>query len=154
MGAMVSYEVNRAARRLSGPPAFWWAILTTMFRYQPAVTAVVTDASPPRELLLNNAWIANGRYSGGGMRTAPRAKIDDGLLDAVLVEQAAAWRRIIALPRLRSGSFVDLPEVEYRQAARVQVTAETPLLVETDGDAVGVTPATFEAVPGRLTVVA
>jgi diacylglycerol kinase (ATP) len=154
MGAMVSHEVNRASRRLSGPPAFWWAILTTMFRYRPAVVSVVTDASPPIELLLNNAWIANGRYSGGGMKTAPRATLDDGLLDAVLVEQAAGWRRIVGLPKLRNGSFVDMPEVEYRQAARVEFTAASPLLVETDGDAIGTTPATFDIVPDRLTVVA
>jgi YegS/Rv2252/BmrU family lipid kinase len=154
MGAVVCHEVNRARRRLSGQPAFWWAILTTMRRYHPAVATVVIDGSPARELLLNNAWIANGCYSGSGMRTAPRARLDDGLLDAVVVEQAAGWRRIAGLPKLRSGTFVDMPEVEYRQAARVEFTSETPILVETDGDAVGVTPATFEAAPGQLSVVA
>ncbi len=154
MGAMVCREVNRAKRRLSGQAAFWWAILTTMRRYHPAVATVVTDGSPARELLLNNAWIANGCYSGGGMRTAPRARLDDGLLDAVLVEQAGGWRRIAGLPKLRNGTFVDMPEVEYRQAARVEFAAESPILVETDGDAVGTTPATFECLPGELTVVA
>jgi len=154
MGAMVCHEVNRAQRRLSGPPAFWWAILTTMRRYQPALAKVVIDGSPARELMLNNAWIANGCYTGGGMRTAPRARLDDGLLDAVVVKHVAGWRRIAGLPKLRSGTFVDSPEVEYRQAARVEFAAEAAILVETDGDAVGTTPAAFEAVPGRLTVVA
>jgi len=154
MGAMVCREVNRANRRLSGQAAYWWAILTTMRRYQPAVATVVTDGSPARELLLNNVWIANGCYSGGGMRTAPRARLDDGLLDVVVVEQASGWRRIARLPKLRNGTFVDMPEVEYRQATRAEFTAETPILVETDGDAVGTTPATFETVPGGLTVVA
>ena len=154
MGAMVCREVNRAQRRLSGQAAFWWAILITARRYHPAVATVVTDGSPARELLLNNAWIANGCYSGGGMKTAPRARLDDGLLDAVVVEQVGGWRRITRVPKLRSGTFVDMPEVEYRQAARVEFTAETPILVETDGDAVGTTPATFECLPGQLTVVA
>lgn len=154
MGAMVCHEVNRAQRRFSGQLAFWWAILTTMRRYHPAVAAVVIDKSPARELLLNNAWIANGCYSGGGMRTAPRARLDDGVLDAIVVEQAAGWRRIAGLPKLRSGAFVEMPEVEYRQTTRAEFTAETPILVETDGDAVGTTPATFECLPGQLTVVA
>jgi YegS/Rv2252/BmrU family lipid kinase len=154
MGAMVCREVNRAKRRLSGQAAFWWAILTTLRRYTPAVATVVTDDSPARELLLNNAWIANGCYSGGGMRTAPRARLDDGLLDAVLVEQASGWRRLAGLPKLRNGTFVDMPEVDYRQAARVEFAGETPIMVETDGDAVGTTPATFECLPGHLTVVA
>jgi len=154
MGATVVDAVNSGSRRLRGPPALWWAILTTMFRYRPSLASVVTEGSPPLNLLLSNAWIANGRYSGGGIRSAPRAAVDDGLLDVVVVEHGPARRRIAGLLKLRSGAFVELPEVVYRQAARVEFTAQTPLPVEIDGDAVGTTPAAFEVVPGRLTVVA
>jgi len=154
MGATVVDAVNNASRRLRGPPALWWAILTTMFRYRPSLASVVTDRSPPLELLLSNAWIANGRYSGGGIRSAPRAAMDDGLLDVVLVEHGSTRRRLVGLLKLRSGVFVELPEVQYRQAAQVEFTAQTPLPVEIDGDAVGTTPATFEVVPSRLMVVA
>ena len=125
-----------------------------MFRYRPSLASVVTDRSPPLQLLLSNAWVANGRYSGGGIRSAPRAAMDDGLLDVVVVEHGSVWRRVAGLLKLRSGAFVQMPEVVYRQAARVEFTAQTPLPVEIDGDAVGTTPATFEVVPGRLTVVA
>jgi len=153
-GAMVVDAVNHASRRLQGPPALWWAILTTMFRYRPALASVLTDGSAPLDVLLNNAWIANGRYSGGGIRSAPRASVDDGLLDVVVVEHGSVWRRVAGLLKLRSGAFVDLPQVHYRTAARAEFTAQTPLPVEIDGDAVGTTPATFEVVPARLTVVA
>ena len=105
-------------------------------------------------MLLSNAWIANGRYSGGGIQSAPRAAVDDGLLDVVAVAHASAWRRVLGLLKLRSGAFVEMPEVQYRKAARVQFTAQPHLPVEVDGDAVGATPAMFEVVPGRLTVVA
>ena len=153
-GAKVVDAINRASRRLSGPPAFWWAILITIFRYRASPASIVTDGSPPLELLLSNAWIANGCYSGGGIRSAPRAAVDDGLLDVVAVEHGPAWRRILGLLKLRSGAFVEMPEVQYRTAARVEVTAERPLPIEIDGDAVGTTPAVFEVVPSRLTVVA
>ena len=154
VGALVVDAINRASRRLQGPPAFWWAILTTMFRHRPSVASVVTDGSPPLRLLLSNAWIANGRYSGGGILSAPRASPDDGLLDVILVEHGSVWRRVAGLLKLRSGAFVELPEVQYRHAACVEFTAQTPLPIEIDGDAVGTTPATFEVVPSRLTVVA
>ena len=115
---------------------------------------MVTEGSPPLNLLLSNAWIANGRYSGGGIRSAPRAAMDDGLLDVVLVEHGSAWRRVAGLLKLRSGAFVELSEVQYRKAAYVEFRAQTPLPIEIDGDAVGTTPAAFEVVLGRLTVVA
>ena len=153
-GAMVADAMNRASRRVPGPPAFWWAILTTLLRYRPSLVSVASDGSPPLKMLLSNAWIANGRYSGGGIQSAPRAAVDDGLLDVVAVAHASAWRRVLGLLKLRSGAFVEMPEVQYRKAARVQFTAQPHLPVEVDGDAVGATPAMFEVVPGRLTVVA
>jgi len=153
-GAMVVDSINRASRRLQGPPAFWWAIFTTLLRYRPSLVSVAIDGSPPLKMLLSNAWVANGRYSGGGIRSAPRAAVDDGLLDVVAVEHGSASRRILGLLKLRSGAFVEMPDVQYRKATRVEFTAQPPLPVEADGDALGTTPATFEVVPGRLTVVA
>ncbi len=153
-GAMVSAAVNRPSRLLPGPAAFMWAIVTTLVRHRPVITSVTTDGSSHRSLLLSNAWIANGRYSGGGIKSAPRALIDDGLLDVVLVEHASIRVRVAGLPKLRSGEFVKMRQVEYRQAAQAAFTSDTPQLVEVDGDVVGTTPATFEIEPQRLTVIA
>jgi diacylglycerol kinase (ATP) len=153
-GAMVSGAVNHPSRFLPGPAAFMWAILTTMVRHRPATTSVTMDGSSHRSLLLSNAWIANGRYSGGGIKSAPRALMDDGLFDIVLVEHASIPVRIAGLPKLRSGEFVKMRQVEYRQAAQAAFTSDPPQLVEVDGDVVGTTPATFEIEPQRLTVIA
>ncbi len=152
-GAMVSGAVNHPSRFLPGPAAFMWAILATMVRHRPITTSVTTDGSSHRFLLLSNAWIANGRYSGGGIKSAPRALIDDGLLDIVLVEHASIPVRAAGLSKLRSGEFVKMRQVEYRQATQVAFTSDTPQLVEVDGDVVGTTPATFEIEPQRLTVI-
>jgi YegS/Rv2252/BmrU family lipid kinase len=154
LGAMVSGAVNQPLRFLPGPAAYMWAILTTMLRHRPTTTSVTTDGSSYGSLLLSNAWIANGRYSGGGIRSAPCALIDDGLLDIVLVEHASILVRVAGLPKLRSGEFVKMRQVEYRQAAQAAFTSDPPQLVEVDGDVVGTTPATFEIEPQRLTVIA
>lgn len=153
-GAIVSGAVNRPSRLLPGPAAFMWAVLTMMIGHRPVTTCVATDGSPHRSLLLSNAWIANGRYSGGGIKSAPRALIDDGLLDVVLVEHASFPRRVAGLSKLRSGEFVKMRQTEYRQAAQAAFTSDPPQLVEVDGDVVGTTPATFEIEPQRLTVIA
>src|SRR3990172_2678198 len=153
-GAIVSGAVNRPSRFLPGPAAFMWAVLTTMVRHRPIITSVTTEGSSRRSLLLSNAWIANGRYSGGGIKSAPCALIDDGLLDIVLVEHASIPVRVAGLPKLRGGEFVKMRQVEYRQAAQAAFTSDQRQLVEVDGDVVGTTPATFEIEPQRLTVIA
>ena len=153
-GAIVSGAVNHPSRFMPGSAAYIWAVLTTMVRHRPIIASVTTDASSGRSLLLSNAWIANGRYSGGGMKSAPRALIDDGLLDIVLVEHVSFPRRVAGLTKLRSGEFVKMRQVEYRQAAQAVFTSNPPQPVEVDGDVVGTTPATFEIEPRRLTVIA
>lgn len=153
-GAIVSDAVNHPSRFLPGPAAFMWAVITTMVKHHPITTSVTTDGSSHRSLLLSNAWIANGRYSGGGMKSAPRALIDDGLLDIVLVEHSSIPVRVAGLPKLRSGKFVKMREVEYRQAAQATFTSEAAQLIEVDGDVVGTTPATFEIEHRCLTVIA
>jgi len=153
-GAAVSGEVNHPSRFLPGPAAFMWAVLTTLVRHRPTAASVTIDGAASRTLLLSNAWIANGRYSGGGIKSAPRAVIDDGLLDIVVVQHASLRVRIAGLPRLRSGRFVKMREVEYRQATQAAFASDPPELVEVDGDVVGTTPATFEIEPQRLLVIA
>ncbi|HSP54300.1 MAG TPA: hypothetical protein VLS25_01825, partial [Dehalococcoidia bacterium] len=121
--------------------------------HRPSPSIVTAEGASPRSLLLSNAWVANGRYSGGGIKSARRARIDDGLLDLVLVEHASPFVRLAALPKLRSGRFVTMRQVEYRQTTGVAFLADPPQPVELDGDVVGTTEATFQIEPARLTVI-
>jgi diacylglycerol kinase family enzyme len=130
-----------------------WAIVATLFKHRPSPSIVAAEGGSPRSLLLSNAWVANGRYSGGGIQSARRARIDDGLLDLVLVEHASPLVRLAALPKLRSGKFVKMRQVEYRQITQVTFLADPPQPVELDGDVVGTTEATFRIEPARLTVI-
>ncbi len=153
MGAAVCQAVNRSSGRLGGAGTYLWGILATMFRHRDRPVSFSVDDGPAETLVLNNAWIANGRFSGGGIRSAPAAQLDDGCLDLVTIAHAGLLRRLWGIPKLRSGAFVEQSHVDYRTARRVEVTAETPVLVETDGEPVGTLPATFDLLPTRLTVI-
>lgn len=80
--------------------------------------------------------------------------MDDGLADLVVVEHASLLVTLSGVPKLRSGAFTKMRQVQYSHAKTATFTAETPQLVELDGDVVGTTPARFEVAPARLTVVA
>lgn len=153
MGAAVSDAVNRGSKRL-GPISFWLGILTTMVRYRDRHVTLRVDEGPPQRLVLNNMWVANGRYSGGGMRSALRAKPDDGLLDVVVVRRAWPLLRARTLLTLRSGRFAVLPHVSYSRGRHIEVTASTPAPVEVEGELIGYTPAVFDILPAAVSVVA
>ena len=116
MGAAVCEAVNRSSKGLGGSLSFMRAILTTMARYPNQTVRLSLDGAPAEPVLINNVWIANGVYSGGGIRSAPRAVLDDGLLDVVIVKGSNLLMKILGMPALRSGAFVKAKNVDYRTA--------------------------------------
>lgn len=101
-----------------------------------------------RKLLL--VEVLNGSYAGGGLKVAPRARLDDGLLD-VFVAEDIHWLRIWALfPKIYRGPHVGHDKTSYFQAQTVGVKTEAETIVSIDGEVVGRTPARFRVMPGLL----
>ncbi len=153
LGAEACQSVNRSSKRLGAVATYLWAIPVAMLHYRDQPVSFSMDGGPAETVILNNAWIANGSYSGAGIHSAPSASPDDGLLDVVRIVHAGLLQRLRGFTKLRSGAFVDLPHVDYRTARHVEVTAETRVPVETDGEPVGTVPATFDLLPTRLPVI-
>ena len=153
LGALVCEMVNRSSKRFGGAATYLPAIVTAMLRYRARPVSFVIDGRPPETIMLDNMWLANGSYSGGGIRSAPRARLDDGLLDLVRVVHARPWERLRGLLKLRSGAFVELPQVDYQAVRRVEASAEAAVPVEVGGELVGTVPATFDLLPSRLPVI-
>ena len=86
------------------------------------------------------AAFANTPFYGGGMKIAPQAKMDDGLLDVCVVGAVAPQRLLRLAPTVYSGRHLGIREVEYFHAARVRVETERPLDVYADGEYVCRTP--------------
>ena len=94
----------------------------------------------------------NGMYAGGGLKVAPKAKLDDALLDVFMVRDMP-WPMIWTLfPKIYRGTHIDHERGEYFQAREVAVEAEEPVKVSVDGEVVGRTPARFTLLPRALRV--
>jgi diacylglycerol kinase family enzyme len=154
MGAAVCEAVNRSSKRWGGRLSFLRAILVTALRYPDQEIMLSLDGAPAERVIINNIWLANGQYSGGGIRSGPRARLDDGLLDVVQVGASGMLEKLIGMRKLRSGAFVDRPNVVYRTARRVEAESEASVPVEVEGEPIGTLPATFEVIGERLRVIA
>jgi YegS/Rv2252/BmrU family lipid kinase len=96
-----------------------------IFRYKAATYRVTLDGHE----FVSNALIiafANGREYGNRIRVAPQALVDDGKLDAVVVEDRGAFSR------LWTGRHLALGTAD--KAARVVARSIESARVETDGD--------------------
>jgi diacylglycerol kinase (ATP) len=84
--------------------------------------------------------LANTPSYGGGMKIAPQAKMNDGLLDVCAVGAVAPFRLFRLFPSVYSGRHLNIREVEYFQTTRVRVETEHPIEVYADGEYVCRTP--------------
>jgi len=97
--------------------------------------------------------IANSAQFGNGARIAPRALLDDGLLDLVVVEERARWRTICHVPRLFDGTVERIPGCSICSIQRATIASDQPMLFHVDGEPVeGGTELRIRVHPGALRV--
>jgi len=151
--AAVAARVNRGFRRLRGTTAYLAAVCLELCRLRPTGIAVAVDdrTIEMRGLL---CAMANSPSYGGGMRIAPDARIDDGLLDVFLLAEAGRLEFLRAFPRVFRGAHVNHPKVTLLRARRVAVETASPLPVLIDGEVWGTTPMQCHVVPGAIEVMA
>jgi diacylglycerol kinase (ATP) len=97
--------------------------------------------------------IANSAQFGNGARIAPGARVDDGLLDLVVLEERSRAATICQLPRLFNGTVAKIRGCTIRQIRDVTIEAEQPMTYHVDGEPVtGGTRLTARVHPGALRV--
>ena len=154
LGTGFDAAVNERANRMSWPRGRRRYDLATLlelrtFRPQP-VTVTLDGEAIEREITL--VALGNAASYGGGMRMCPGARLDDGLLDVVVVNPLTRRRLVALFPRLFTGQHVTDSAVEVHRARTVTL-AGPPLAVYADGEPFGHLPLTCEVVPGAVRVV-
>lgn len=95
----------------------------------------------------------NSRSYGGGMRAAPDALLDDGLLDAIVLEDVSKLRFLARiLPKVFSGRHMQEPSVKAFRAREVAISADRPLTLYADGDPIAELPVLVRALPAAVSV--
>jgi diacylglycerol kinase (ATP) len=92
--------------------------------------------------------VCNGQTIGGGHRVAPRARLDDGLLDVCLVEPAAAVEFLALLRRISNGEHLDDARVTYRQFREGELSFDRVVKVNTDGEVREAETCRYRVMPG------
>lgn len=89
----------------------------------------------------------NTIFAGAGMQLAPRASVDDGRMDVVIVRRASRWQMFRFFSRVFSGSHVELPCVEYYQVRSFSILADNSEPLDIDGEIRGTLPVSIRMIP-------
>jgi YegS/Rv2252/BmrU family lipid kinase len=151
-------EANRIANEAPswlGSLVYAYGALRALIAWKPARFELVLDPPNGRRISFTAYTVgaANSQAYGGGMRAAPEALLDDGLLEVVVLESVskrAFLTRI--LPRVFSGEHVKQPSVHTFRAAEVEINCERAFAMYADGDPIGELPLCVRALKGAITM--
>jgi YegS/Rv2252/BmrU family lipid kinase len=159
----VAGEIANRTRLLRGPMVYPVAALRAVAGWAPASFRVVAGDQPgipSGGFAAYAVVVANCAYFGGGMRVAPAARMDDGILDVITMRHGARIAFLRALMKIQDGTHVTLPQVSAGQAAEVTVTVDRDMLAAADGEPLPFaaplpagTPLRIRALPGALRVI-
>ncbi|HWY20736.1 MAG TPA: diacylglycerol kinase family protein [Candidatus Acidoferrum sp.] len=153
----VARRANELPRWLRGHGGYALTLAPTIFHFAPFPMKIFTPdeaggwatrSDQPTIL----AAFANTSTYGGGMKIAPRARMDDGQLDICVIGGIDPFKLACMFPTVYFGRHLGISEVEYFQAARLHVETEAPLDVYADGEFVCRTPVEVSVDPGALKV--
>ncbi len=98
--------------------------------------------------------IANGNSYGGGFKIAPKALLDDGLLDVVEIGEVSPMNRPFYIPKVEKGKHLNLSFVRHHQIQQIEIisTSKLKLPAHADGEFFEATQFKIEVLPAALPV--
>jgi YegS/Rv2252/BmrU family lipid kinase len=137
LGGAIAFQIG-AARALLG-----WVDQRVRWRL---------DGGPWQEEPITCIAVCNGRYFGGGMMVAPRARMDDGLFDVTVWQGLGIADFLLRRRMLYDGSHLELRNTRSFRAREVEIepVGGARVLLDVDGEGPGILPARFTILPGAL----
>lgn len=129
--AWVAYKTKKQASR--GFFGYTKAALKETMSYQPKKYTITIDGKEiEREAL--SIEIANATMFGYNMKIAPLAKLDDGLIDLVIIKKAPKMRYFLSMLRFPMGNIHKSSLVEYYTAKEIKIVAHEECAAHLDGE--------------------
>lgn len=132
-------KVRWLPRKLQYP----YAAVHSLATYKPIGVQVTIDGEA-HDFRAATVVVANSKYYGSGMKIAPGAEIDDGLLDVVVIEAASRRDLLQSLPTVYDGAHVDRAEVHVMRGRSVTLSGTPSAPMGGDGEPLGNLPASVD----------
>lgn len=98
--------------------------------------------------------IGNGSYCGGGFKGLPRAKTDDGLIDAIVVNDMTRRTFLKLIGKYHKGTHLDEPGISkyvtYKRCRKLKIVPNGMVKMAVDGEISTVGEVEFEIVPNAM----
>jgi diacylglycerol kinase (ATP) len=97
--------------------------------------------------------ISNSRFTGGKMMMAPSARLDDGKMDIVMLNNAGRMELLKSFPKIFDGTHIEIDKVTVIQAKKAEIRGTEPMPILVDGEVIGCAPLKAEVLKRALEVI-
>lgn len=149
LGFVSEVTVNALRFKRLGVLAYAVSVLASLLHLKTTRMQMVLDG---KTIVRENVFVivCNSRYAGGNMKIAPGARLDDGLMEVIVLNKVNRRTVIRAFPSVFSGTHVHHPNIEIFCGKEMRLEAEPVQILTPDGEVAGQTPATLTVQPQRL----
>ena len=96
--------------------------------------------------------LSNTIHTGKGMKIAPKAKLNDGLVDLLLIENISRFKLLKLMPKLFTGQHIDDTDVQYTQVKEIKFTSKNKNALNIDGEIKGTSPFKLEIISEAIEI--
>ena len=126
-------EYQKLGSVFTGSYSFLVSIIKAIFRLESYPIKMIIDGKK-REVRSSAILVLNSIYTGGGLKLNPEGRLDDGLLDVLIIGEVTKKDLISNISKAYKGKIMNHPQVRHFRARRVKLIPNEPLAKIIDGD--------------------
>ena len=153
LGWGIPTDANILADKLRwmGPQRYNFASIIEVLRHKKRFARVIIDNN---SIGADFAFIigCNTIHPGKGMRMAPLARLNDGLIDLIIVRKVSRFKLLKLFPKVFSGKHIGDPGVDYRHVKQFKIMSEDKSQLNLDGEVLGSTPVEVKILPKEVEI--
>jgi len=139
----------QSIRWLGGHLGYLIIVIAKIFSFKEYDFVVtINDKKINEKLFLMSVF--NSSRTGGGFHIAPKANINDGLLDIIKCKPLSLLKRLKNLPVIEKGKHLNLPFIDYSQRNKLLVECNQELPAQIDGELYFATKYAIEILPNKF----
>lgn len=132
-------------------------IQTIIMNHNPMSVKIETDTETWEDKILMLA-LCNGKREGGGFLLAPEAKLNDGKMTYVSVQNVSRLMMFRLLPEFLNATHMRFKQIRMGEFKKLNITSNIPLYIHADGETFtnfgsNIKKVSFEILPNALKVV-
>lgn len=152
LDAVIAEEANKIKKVIPNKYSYILALLKGLSIFKSTNIKIKIDGKVyEKEIML--VAICNAVSYGGGMKIAPKAKVNDGYFDICIVKKMSKLKLLYLFPSIFEGNHVKFEEVEIFKGKSVEIESNKDLIINVDGEIKHHKPIQFNVIKKALKVI-